>query len=76
MKYAIQAGALAEAIYVGRLDARQQCFADKETTTDMAICAVAEYVQRNFGGAMEATFPGMGFDVTVTVTPRADAAAE
>lgn len=76
MKYAIQAGALRDVIYVGRLDARRQRFADKEIATDMATCAVAEYVQRSFGGSMAATFPGAGFDVTITVTPRAAAAEE
>lgn len=70
MKYAVQSSLMSEAIYVGRLNKSGTAFLDKEEATDMAISAVGMYVRDNYGGSMKATFPGLGFDVTVTVTPR------
>ena len=69
-KYGVQAGSLAAAIYVGRLNAEMNAFVEKEVATDMAIAAVAQYVERHWGGGMVIEFPGLGIDVEVTVTPH------
>lgn len=68
-KYAVAAGQFSESIHVGRLNHDRTAFADKETHTDMVLCAVAQYVERHFGGGMEATFPGVGLRLTVKAEP-------
>jgi hypothetical protein len=74
MKYAVGAGYLTSNIYVGRLGKNSQSFLDKEEATDMVLAAVAEYVMRNFEGGMAATFPRLGLNLEVKVTPLVDAA--
>lgn len=66
-EYAVQAASLSEAIHVGRMTADRTAFVDKQERTDMVLAAVAQYVERNFEGGMEATFPGIGLRLTVRV---------
>jgi hypothetical protein len=74
MKYAVSAGYLTSDIYVGRVGKSNNNFLDKEEATDMVLAAVAEYVMRNFDGGMAATFPRLGLNLEVKVTPLVDAA--
>lgn len=68
-KYGVAPSHFTDAIYVGRLNRDQSAFSDKETHTDMVLCAVAQYVERHFDGGMKATFPGVGLRLTVKVEP-------
>lgn len=70
MKYGIQSAHLHQAIQVGRINKNGDAFLDWEDHTDRTIGVVGEFVRDHFDGDMVATFPGLGFDVTVTVTPR------
>lgn len=70
MSYGVMSSRLRPEIFVGRLNKAQTLFLDKEIATDLVLSVVGEYVRDNFEGAMKATFPGLGFDLTVTVTPR------
>lgn len=67
MKYGIQNADLHQAIQIGRLNKRNDAFLDWEDHTDRTIAVVGEFARDHFGGNMTATFPGLGFDVTVTV---------
>lgn len=68
--YGVQAAAFTEQIYVGRLNKARTMFLDgKVDGTDMVLAAVAQYVERNFAGGMEATFPGIGLRLNVRVEP-------
>lgn len=69
-EYGVQAAAFTEAIHVGRLNkARTMFLADKQEATDMVLAAVAQFVERNFDGGMETTFPSLGLRLTVHVEP-------
>lgn len=68
-EFAVQAAQLSEAIHVGRVDASGSAFLEKQERTDMVLAAVAQYVERNFDGGMEATFPGIGLKLNVRVEP-------
>ena len=70
MKYGIQNAYLHQAIQVGRLNKKGDAFLDWEDHTDRTIAVVGEFARDHFGSDMIATFPGLGFDVTVTVTPH------
>lgn len=65
----MQAAAFSKSIHVGRLTKAGDAFADKQERTDMTLAAVAQYVDRNFSGAMNATFPGIGLALEVRVRP-------
>lgn len=69
-EYAVQAASFSEAIHIGRLTANGDTFADKQERTDMVLAAVGQYVERNFGGAMRVTFPGLGFDMEINLSAR------
>ncbi|KQP62998.1 DUF7446 family protein [Nocardioides sp. Leaf285] len=68
-RFAVQAAAFSEAIHIGRLTRTGVGFADKEEATDMTLAAVAQYVERNFGGGMDCDFPGLGVRLSVKVEP-------
>lgn len=70
MRFGVMSSRLRPEIFVGRLNVTQTLFLDKEVATDLVLSVVGEYVRDHFEGAMRATFPGLGFDLTVTVTPR------
>lgn len=74
MRFGVQAGWLSSGIHVGRLNKNGNAFVQKEEATDMVLAAVAQYVMRNFGdseggGGMAATFPRLGLNLEVKVTP-------
>lgn len=69
MKYAVQASGMTPVIHVGRVGKSGDAFLDKEDATDMILAAVGQYVRQNFGGGMRVTFPGLGFEVEVRVSP-------
>lgn len=70
MKYGVMSSRFRPEIFVGRLNKKQTLFTEKEVATDLVLANVGEYVRDHFGGAMRATFPNLGFDLTVTVTPH------
>lgn len=67
-KYAVQASLLTPSIYVGRANKTDTAFADKADMTDDVILAVAEYVERHFGGRLRAGYTGDDHDLSVEVT--------
>lgn len=71
-EHVVQAGSLRAAIYVGDLVPSGRAFRSKTERTDMVLAAVGRYVQDHFDGGLDATFPGMGFRLGVTVTPMSD----
>ena len=73
MKYGVMSSRFRPEIFVGRLNKKQTLFTDKEVATDLILANVGEYVRDHFQGAMKATFPNLGFDLTVTVTPHEEA---
>lgn len=72
-KYGVSSSRITETIYVGRLNKAGARFLDKEAATDLVLGAVGEYVRDNYDGGMSASFPGLGFDLDVKVTPRENA---
>lgn len=68
-EYGIQAAHFREGIDVGRLNTKRTAFADKHDATDMALAAVAQYVELHFGGGLDATFPGLGLALEVRTKP-------
>lgn len=54
--YAVQAGGLSRAIYVGRVNKAGTAFTSKDDLTDEVLLAVVDYVRRHFNGDMEMTF--------------------
>ena len=71
-KFGVKSSRMSEAIYVGRLNKAGTGFLDKESATDLVLGTVGEYVRDNYAGSMTATFPGLGFDLDVKITPRDD----
>lgn len=69
MTYAIKAGGLAPAIYIGTLNRAGTAFESKRDATDEVLLAVADYVRDHFNGGLKASFRSKtgGPDLTVEV---------
>jgi hypothetical protein len=69
-KYGVQAATLTPAIHIGRINSTGSTFTSKQDATDETLLAVAQYVTRNFNGAMQMTFTGRGGrdDIELTIT--------
>lgn len=68
-KIGIHLAPLLKEIQAGRLNKAGNLFiGEKQTVTDQCIGAVAEYVEANYDGAVEFTYPTVGLKVEVKVT--------
>lgn len=70
-RFAVQAAHFSEQIYIGRTNATETAFTEKQDATDETLFAVADYVRRHFNGSMSMKFSGDGgtFELSVNVTP-------
>ncbi|ALG28040.1 hypothetical protein AOZ07_02855 [Glutamicibacter halophytocola] len=68
-KIGIHFAPFSKEIQAGRLNKAGNVFlGEKQTVTDECIGAVAEYVEANYGGGVEFTYPGVGLKVEIKVT--------
>lgn len=67
--YGVKAADLSDAIYVGRLNAARNAFADKQDQTGQVLLAVAEWANRNFHGSAWVNVGQYRVDITVTALP-------
>lgn len=68
-KIGIHLAPFTKEIQAGRLNKAGTLFlGEKQTVTNECIGAVAEYVEANYDGEVEFTYPGVGLKVEVKVT--------